>query len=264
MAFMTMSRSRLLCSALAFALALLVAITLHEAAHAVAALVQGRAPVMYGYAVDDDSVTDTEDVVTALAGPVVSLLLGLAALSLPVRPRSPFWALTLLWGGLVAVQNVAGYLITGPFANIGDIGEVLRVTSAPAVVGWIGFLVGWAITAWLGRTAVRRLSAFVVTDEPLAPQLRDLGLFAWLLGAVLSAVLSIGALGPADLSGGEQAFVVLGSLTSGIFLFFVRTFLDQVRPAGHAVALTVPAAGVAALLVVALARLLVLGPGLQL
>jgi hypothetical protein len=111
---------------------------------------------------------------------VLSLVTGLAVLALPVTKLEPFWRLAVLWLGLwlglLSVQEFSGYLITGPFADIGDIGSVLAVTDAPAVLGWLGFVLGWVLTYLLGRYAVRRLVAFTDPRKPLAPQLRALGL----------------------------------------------------------------------------------------
>jgi hypothetical protein len=130
------------------------------------------------------------------------------------RPTPP--ALIRSGGVVSCVQEFSGYLITGPFAHVGDIGTVLETTHAPAVLGWLGFLVGWAITYLLGRHAVRRLTQFTSADRPLGVQLRALGLFAWLPGAVLVMVLSLGLLAAGGV--GVVLFEAFGVLSSGIFL----------------------------------------------
>ena len=258
---------------MSFALACLVMITVHELAHALAAVALGLSPTMYGDSVETHATTDTQQVVTALAGPVASLVIGLAVLALPEPRWSPVWRLALLWFGLLDVQEFSGYLITGPFAGIGDIGQVLKVTNAPAVVGWAGFLAGWAGTYLTGRQATRRLARFV-TDEPgpsgepappLGPQLRAVGLFAWLLGSVLAVVLSAGLLTAGGVSAGVVAFEALGTATSGLFLIFVRLFLPLARPDGTAPALLpAPVGAAVALAVVAVVRQVLLAGGLTL
>ncbi len=252
-------------SSAAFALATLVVVTLHELAHGVAGVALGGEPVVYGFSVDQSTAGAATRILTAMAGPAFSLVSGLALLA--VRPRgSGFWSLARLWTGLLSVQEFAGYLITGPFAGVGDVGSALAAGRAPAWLGWLGFVVGWALTYLLGRTATRCLSALTSPDgDPYPVQLRQLGLFAWFAGAALAVVLSLGLLG----AGGAEPLVVLfeafGVVSSGIFLVFVRLFMASAAAeprTGSAPAL--PVVGVVVLLALAVLRQVVLGAGLQL
>ncbi len=258
------ARLRLVNSAVAFALACLVMITLHELAHVVTGVAQGNAPVLYGFAVDDRSATEAQHLVTVLAGPVFSLVTGLLVLSLPVRSLPVFWHLAVLWFGLVSVQEFSGYLITGPFAHVGDIGSALEITDAPAVVGWFGFLLGWVITYLLGGCAVRRLSWFLTAGEPVDPQLRDLGLFAWLLAAAAVIVVSLGLFGAGGVSTAEAAFIALGVATTGIFLVFVRLFLPLPSTTSYRdVRFGFPALGLVVFVLVAVARQVAMSGGVR-
>jgi hypothetical protein len=251
----TTTRTELLNSAVAFATACLVMITVHEFGHVVGNMAQGNASVMYGFSVEDHSTIVGEQVVTALAGPLLSLLTGLVILALPLSKLAPFWRLAALWMGLLSVQEFSGYLVTGPFAHVGDIGSVLEITHAPAMVGWLGFLIGWAITYRLGRHAVRWLVSFTSPDQPLAPQMRALGLFAWLVGAALVIVLSLGLLTAGGVGGDIVVFEAFGVLSSGIFLIFVRAFMRGLEPSREPALLsTTPWAGIVLLAVVATAR----------
>jgi hypothetical protein len=244
-------RSRLVNSAVGFALACLVMITLHEFAHAAVALLQGNSPTVRAFSVDTGADSDGERIATALGGPLFSLVSGLVVLTLPVDRLPTFWRLTVLWFGLLSVQEFSGYLITGPFAGVGDIGRALELSGSPAWVGWIGFVIGWAITYFVGRVAVRRLIAFTDADAPLAPQLREVGLFAWLTGVVIVLVLSIGLFD----GGGDGPFEALGLIASGIFLIFVRLFMtDAKRTPGSSARFDVPVVGVVVLIVVAVLR----------
>lgn len=254
----------LITSAVAFALACLVMVTLHEAAHAVAGLLQGGSPTMYAYAVDTTGLDDGQQIVTALAGPLSSLVSGLVVLALPRASLGAFWRLAVLWLGLLSVQEVSGYLITGPFVRAGDIGAALELSGAPAVVGWIG-VVGWAGTYLLGRHAVRCLAGMVVDDAPHGPQLRALGLLAWLLGTAIVVAASLGVFTAGEVGIGIVFFQAFGVLAAGIFLVFVRLFLPatgRARPAD--VPSGFPVAGLVVLVVVAVARQVVLADGLTL
>jgi hypothetical protein len=257
-------RHRLLASATAFALAFLAMVTVHELGHVAADVALGGSPVLYGFSVDTSTTSTADEIVTALAGPLVSLVTGLVVLALPWRPVSPFWRLVVLWFGLTSVQEFSGYLITGPFAGVGDIGQVLTLSGAPAAVGWLGFVVGWAITYLLGRHAVRRLAGFVTADEPFGTQLRQLGLISWLIGAVVSIVLSLGLLTAGGVSGAVVAFEAFGVVTSGIFLVFVRMVMGPAAAQPRAATSPRPTvAGIVALLVLALVRQLLLAGGLH-
>jgi hypothetical protein len=143
---------------------------------------------------------------------------------------------------------------------------VLGVTGAPAVVGWLGFLIGWGMTYLTGRHAVRRLSDFVSTDQPLGSQLRALGLFAWLLGAALVILVSGGLLTAGGVGADVVVFEAFGVLSSGIFLVFVRLFLPsvQVGVADRTVDFRPPWWGLGALLALAVARQVAFAGGITL
>ena len=59
-------------------------------------------------------------------------------------------------------------------------------------------------------------------------------------------------------------FEFVGTLTSGTFLLLVRPFSARVRADRQVTQFTVPIAGIAALPIAVVARILVLGGGLQL
>ena len=72
-------------SAVAFSLALLVTITVHEFAHAAAAVVLGFHPVVHRFSADPNVVTVGQQVTIDLAGPILSLLIGLGFLAISAR-----------------------------------------------------------------------------------------------------------------------------------------------------------------------------------
>jgi hypothetical protein len=247
----------LLCSTVAFALALLLMITLHELAHAVAGLAMGLDPVMRPFSVDAGGVTPAQRAITAAAGPLFSLVSGLAVLALP-QSGTPFGRLFALWFALLSVQEFNGYLIIGPFVADGDIGIVLRETGSQVWVAGIGLVVGVAGTVWAGRVATARLLTMVDPAGDAGPQLRRLGLFAWLLGALLAILLSIGQFE----GGGTGLFEVAGAVTVGLFLLFVRYFMRRLDVPGQTLYFSWPWAGAGFLLIVAVLRQIALAGGL--
>lgn len=255
-------RLALLNSTVAFALAVLLTISWHEFGHAAAALGLGLTPTVYPFAVDTGTKSSGQEIVTALAGPLLSLLTGMLLLVIHRTTRPPaFWGLTVLWLGLLGVQEFAGYLITGLFFTAGDIGQALTLSRSPVWVGVLLFVAGWVVTYANGRYATGELVRLTDADAPLAPQLRDLGLFAWLLGASLALVLSAASLDFGPLGVGIGLFEALGTLTIGLFLLFVRLFMRRLPAQRRAPAWGIPVAGVLALAAVAVARQLLLARG---
>jgi hypothetical protein len=252
-------------SSVAYAVALLATITWHEFGHALAAKAQGLSPTMHAFSVDTHTTSDRQELITALAGPVLSLVTGLGFLALHrVLRRSGFWPLVALWMGLAGVQTFSGYLITGLFFPRGDIGVALQLSHAPAGAGVLVFLAGWVITYANGRYATQQLMMLTDEGEPLAPQLRSLGLFAWLLGTALALVLSVGSYDFGSQGAAIATFEILGTLTTGIFLIFVRQFMKAVPAGRQAPAWSVPYLGIAVLVVVAAVRQFAIGGGVTL
>lgn len=252
---------RLVNSAVAFACALYIMVTLHEFAHAVAGLALGLRPVLYASSVDYlITGSASEQITTALAGPLFSLVSGLLILALPPRGGA-FARLFVLWLGLQSCQEFFGYLITGPFVRVGDIGQALSLLAAPGWVYALCFLAGWAGTFWLGRVATQHLLVFTDPQpETRAPQLRQLGLFAWLLGAAVTIALSASR----GLFTALGLFEALGSLSSGIFLFLAGFYMRRLDVAGRRMPVSWPWAGITLLITLALLRHFALGPGIHL
>lgn len=246
-------------STVAFALALLLMVTVHELGHAVAALAQGHHPVLRPFSVDTGATPGAQRVVTAAAGPLLSLVTGLLALAMP-QPGPPFARLAMLWFGLLSVQEFNGYLTTGPIITHGDIGVVLGESGAPGWVGIVLLVVGIAGTVVTGRVAAARLLLVVDPAADTAGQLRRLGLFSWLLGGLLAVLLSLSAFDATA----NSLFEVAGVVTAGVFLVFVRGFYRRVDITGRAQRYRWPWTGGLALIMVALARQLFLARGLSL
>jgi hypothetical protein len=250
-------------SAVAYTIALMVMITLHELAHAAAGLAQGLRPTVYpnqvAYAVTG---TAGQQLTTALSGPVASLLIGLALLAAFPVARG-FWGLLLFWLGTLDVQEFCGYLVTGPFFSAGDIGAALHLLAAPAWAYALVFLAGAAGTVALGRVATRRLLSMTSPGGgSSSTQLRFLGLFAWLLGTGLFILASVP--NPSRLFTPIGLFELLGAITAGIFVLAVRFFMGREHPPQRGLTVGWPIAGIVLMVAVALVRHFVLGPGLAL
>lgn len=258
--------SRLVNSAVAFALAVLVAITLHELAHAVVGVLQGRSPELFAFSVDQGPGTEAQRLTTALAGPLFSLVSGLAMLAIPLRGLPPFWRLAWLWLGLASVQSFNGYLITGPLVTDGDIGNAWQLLDVPGLLSWLGFVVGWVLTFLLGRHAAGRFGELLDEPERVRTDLPVMAIYGWLVGTALALVLSLGVLGAGGVGFDIAFFSALGLMASGVCVAFVGLNAAGAQAAIGAapVAFAAPIAGFVALLVVAVLRQVLLRGGIAL
>lgn len=257
--------SRLVNSAVAFALAVLVATTLHEVAHAVAGVLQGRSPELFAFSVDQGPGTEAQRLVTALTGPLFSLVSGLLILCIPMRGVAPFWRLCWLWLGLASVQSFNGYLITGPLVTAGDIGNAWRLLDVPGIVPWVGFVVGWVLTYLLGRHAAGRFGELLDDPDRVRTDLPAIAIYGWLVGTALAVVLSLGVLGAGGVSFEIAFFSALALMAAGVCVAFVGLHVPRALAAigSSPVVFGVPVAGFVALLAVAVLRQL-LGGGVTL
>ena len=107
-------------------------VTLHELAHAVAGLALGLVPTLHAsFVTYDPEPTDADQVVTAAAGPLFSLVLGVVVhLATRSAGRGP-GRLVWMWAGLLPLQNFAGYLVIAPFARRGRHGSGPRAAGRP-------------------------------------------------------------------------------------------------------------------------------------
>jgi len=191
----TRQRRLLVASTTALVLAATVTVTLHELAHAVAGLALGLVPTLHAsFVTYDPDPTDADQVVTAAAGPLFSLGLGVVVhLATRSAGRGP-GRLAWMWAGLLPLQNFAGYLVIAPFARAGDTGRVLALLDAPALVYVLAVLLGVALTLLNARLLAGQVTRYARTPDDL----RRLVLFPWLIGTgtVVVLTLAAAALGP--------------------------------------------------------------------
>lgn len=242
-------RLPLINSTIAFALALLVMITLHELAHGVAAVGFGFRPVIHASTETDPATAVGTQVTILLAGPVWSLISGLVVLALPQVPvRHAFWRLAVLWFGLVSVQEFSGYLVVGAFTSVGDIGTVHKLLDTPLWIKIIVLLIGVALMYLTSRVAIARLLQLTDPAAAMPSQLRSLGLFGWLVGVVIAVVVSI----PTFEASADGLLEVLGTIAAGSFLVFVRVVMRRLQVQHVSPSFGWPVIGIACLVVVAL------------
>jgi hypothetical protein len=208
------TRPALLNAAGAFVLAAIVNSLLHESAHAVAGLTQGLTPTLTPFSVSyDPQPTSAQEVITALAGPVWSLVMGAVLLVVARSWGTGFTRLFWLWLGFMGVMNFVGYLEIAPFVSAGDTGRALTLLHAP---GWVFILVallGAAMQFGLAYLFARQVKRYTsgIEDE------RVLAFRAWAAGTLVVAVLTVLELLLVQPDVGAVVAVGMYALAVGIF-----------------------------------------------
>lgn len=184
----SVDRSALLAgSTLAFVLAAMVNDTLHELAHAVAGIAVGLTPTVSPFSVEyEPEGTAHQQIITAAAGPLFSLVMGLVLMAVARSWGRGLVRLFFLWLPFMGVMNFAGYCFIAPFAQVGDTGQVMKLLGAP---GWsyaAVALVGVAGQFWLGYRFAGQVRRYARTvDEE-----RQLAFIAWIIGTLIMIVLT--------------------------------------------------------------------------
>jgi hypothetical protein len=199
---------------LAFVLAAMVNSLLHEAAHAVAGLVMGLTPTISPFAVSyEPEGTARQQIITAAAGPLFSVALGLILMVVARRWGVGFVRLFFLWLSFMGVMNFVGYCFIAPFAQAGDTGRVLALLNAPNLVflavGLVG-VVGQFLLAWRFAVEVKRYTRDKGEE-------RQLAYFPWLIGTLIIVALTVLELILLRLPASYVVLILSYSVAFGVF-----------------------------------------------
>lgn len=242
---MKQTRTLLLTATAVYATALLLTVTLHEFGHSLAALLVGQHPTMYGTLEQDYAGSSASKAFILGAGPIVSLLLGLAFLYIARRSAArTTGSLLLTWLGLYGLETFFGYLLTAPFLPTGDIAQFIATESLPSGLVWLCFAIGIMGIVALGRLALARLLPFTTPQVPLRPQLLSLGMFPWILGSIVVLIATL----PWQYGAWPIAVVAGGLFTP--LINFNASKLDKTKTYGSTDVLVKPATWLFGLLIV--------------
>jgi hypothetical protein len=211
---------------ISFVLASMINSLLHEGGHAVAGLALGLTPTISPFSVEfvEDG-TDSQQIITAAAGPVLSLVLGLALMVLARRWGQGLVRLFWMWLSFMGVMNFVGYCFIAPFAHAGDTGQILSLLHAPLVVSILVGLIGAAGIISLARrfaVEVKRYAANL-TEE------RQLAFYPWLLGTPIILALSIAELAMLRVPGADFVLILMYNVAFGIFAPMQFNFRNRVH-----------------------------------
>ncbi len=135
-------------STVAFVGAFTLTTLLHELGHFVSYLAFGAHATLYFNQVqaDDSTITLTGVVVSALAGPVVSLVQGIAcARWVRIRGSNGRSDLFVQWLALLGFINFFGYLMLTPLSSEGDTGKVAELLGFPILLSVLIAITGIAL-----------------------------------------------------------------------------------------------------------------------
>lgn len=257
------SRCRLLLatSTTALVLAAPVAITLHELAHAVTGLAVGLNPTLHSNFVDYDPEPDpARAIVTAAAGPLFSLVLGLVVFLTARSAGRGFGRLFWLWTGLVSMQNFFGYLLIAPFAGVGDTGQVLHLLGASTAAYVVCGVLGALLTLLSSRLLAGQVTRYARDRD----ELRHLVLFPWLIATAITVALTPLDLATGSLDPAAVPVVLAGAVSIAIFAPMFSFFYRGLNPPHEALALRQPVVPLIATVVLTVLIAVFLGPGIHL
>lgn len=256
----TYGRRLLVNSACAWVLAASVATTLHEGAHAVAGLALGHPVTLSSFSADSNTaMSDQAAAVMTAAGPVFSLVFGIVVILTGRNLGNGFVRLFVMWLGFISVQNFVGYLVITPF-GAGDSGAFVDELHLPRAVAFLFSALGTTGLAALAWLFLRHEVRYITS----AGELRQVGLYAWLIGtAVTVAHTAVEAV----INGAEPgivAIVMAGAASAGIFVPIFSRAWRKVSVTRERLELTIPTTAIVLAIVVIAVQIAVLAPGVLL
>ena len=183
-------------SLLAFVSAFIITTIIHESGHFISYWLFGAHPVLYHNYVQtsDSNLSHVILIVSALAGPVISLVQGSIFGVLAARSRSnSAGSLMILWLSLCGFINFFGYLMLTPLTTRGDTGKVAELLHMPYLYRILIAVFGIALLIYLVLKIGKKFADFIPNGlEPAAKSkyVNALVLFPILAGSALNALLS--------------------------------------------------------------------------
>lgn len=182
-----------------YVLAFLCTTMLHELAHALAGLRLGSEPVLYHNYVEHlhmELLTSSQIIGIALAGPLTSLLQGLIAAGFFMKTRKRgLPQLLLLWISVLGFTNFLGYVMTGPFFQVGDIGKSYALSGIGITVQIILAIVAALGLLFVANRMSRPFLEFSYREDWIKPEKNAVNFsfsilfLPWMIGSVMVTFL---------------------------------------------------------------------------
>lgn len=248
--------------AIAFVLAGIVAISVHELARFVTTIALQASAVFYPSYVEYDMTQTRVLIITSVVATTVSLITGLALIFAARIWGFGITRLFVTWLGFISVQLVFSSLIFAPLTQAGDAATLLYWFAAPPALYWAGFAIGIAGTVLLARLFATRVTAYA---DGSVSSMRSFGFGSWAAGT--AALVFVYALTftfttrshPIDMVSGT----LIGVAASGLFAPLFYPFKGRVRIVNEFLRFKTPTPAILCLVVVGLVLVFVLNNGLH-
>ena len=205
-----------------------ITILVHQLGHWVAGALLGSRSVLFAFGVTHEpALTGTDAVIAALAGPVLSLLVGSAMQILqPFRFRGDFAHLLWIWIAVTSLMVAATTLALAPFA--GDAATAVTALGWPGWAAWVAAGIG--VVAMLG--VAREWAVHSVRLCGHSPsRLRCFSWYPWLIALPVQLGLALAMLALAGVQPTlqERNLIVWAGATQTLFapLSFLFTRRSQ-------------------------------------
>ncbi len=115
--------------------AFLATTMLHESFHALFGILFESHPVLHHNYVEhltSETLTTSQNIAIALAGPLIGLTQGIVAAAVFFRMKKyDLLQMFIAWVSILGFNNVIGYVLTGPLFKAGDIGKAYHILDTP-------------------------------------------------------------------------------------------------------------------------------------
>ena len=188
----------------------------HDLAHWVAGAVLGSRSYLFGFGVTHaPALAGADAVIVALAGPVVSLLVGAAMQILqPFRFKGDFAHLLWIWIAVTSLMATAVTLAITPFA--GDTAVAVAALDWPSWVAWVAAAVGLVST--LGVAREWAIHSVRLCGHDLT-RLRCFSWYPWLIAVPVQIGLAVALLAMAGVqpTPEQRILIVLAGVAQTLF-----------------------------------------------
>jgi len=204
-----------------------LAVVVHEVGHWVAGALLGSSSQLFGLWVEHSPpLTGRDAALAALAGPVLSLLIGTAMQILqPFRFRGDFAHLLWIWIASGSLGAGSVQLAIAPLA--GDVAVAIDGFGLPPWSAWVAAVLG--VLGLIGVAQQWAIHSVRLCGQD-SGRLRCFTWYPWLIGAVLNPLLALGLIAAARpaLDTAETMAVVLAATAYSLFAPVSLAFAGRV------------------------------------
>ncbi len=182
----------------AFVIASIIEMTLHEAGHFIAALLFHGSPTLFHNSVSYGNLqSDVSRIICAIAGPFVSLLFGILGHSvLKGNHYKGIAQIIWLYISIFGYIGFFGYISIAPFFSYGDTGYALRIVGCPMYVIIVLAIISVAIIFFIMKSLSSYIVAMMDVNTAQNYQRRNkfitaIVLYPLFIGIIITTILNL-------------------------------------------------------------------------